>query len=141
VGKKQDLQKLWDNLTNRQKTIAPLLLQGLSYSKVADALDGSVKLGTIHLWMRQGGNLKKYLDAEQKEMVDGVKLRVTALADKATDKLDGLLDSDKENIRLKAVKQTYDALSMFINLDVVDRVEELERLTEELKAKLNAAGE
>lgn len=115
-----------DTLTQQQQRAINALL--VSPSLTAAAKSTGVARKTLYRWMEDPA-FRAALDAAESEVLDGVSRRLLALAEKAADKLDALLDSSNDNVRLRAASVTLDILMRLRELrDVERRLTELERM-------------
>lgn len=113
-------------LTQQQQRAIGALLT--SPTLTAAAKSTGVARKTLYRWMEDPA-FRAALDAAESEVLDGVSRRLLALAEKAADKLDALLDSANDNVRLRAASVTLDILMRLRELrDVERRLTELERM-------------
>ena len=116
-------------LTSAQKRVLPFLLSCHSYEDAAQAAGISRK--QIYEWFKQPKFIKE-LKNQRSTLIEGVRHILKMSSTKAVYSLTRLLDSDNENVRLRASIAILDQSGKLHDIvDVEERLEKLEEVANE----------
>lgn len=119
-----------ERLTRRQVTVIPLLLT-MPVERACEQV--KIAKPTVYKWLRQSA-FKAELKRLQNELFSDAIGRIKGNVSKAVENLVGLMDSDEEQIQIRACERVIEyAVKLNVN-------EELEKRIEALEAKLIQQG-
>ncbi|MFO1418066.1 MAG: hypothetical protein U1E83_05300 [Methylotetracoccus sp.] len=98
------------NLTPKQTQAAFLIASGIPQVEVAKQVN--VSTSTLSLWKRID-IFRATINAFQKEILEQLRAKMAVIAQKATERLEELLDSEDPKVKLDAIKMVYANVPLF----------------------------